>query len=677
MQQHRHRTRTFCTLVALSAILSGFPLTARAKTAAADFIPALTAPDTASDTAAPEVAGPPQQTADSHHIPIPRHKPSFAAPAPAQPPYMPPLPANNPAHAAQATIGPRNASLYRRIMTIQATGDIKKADSLLAQVTDDRLRGPILYQRYIHPTAYKPNFAELQDWMKRYADQPGADRVYKLALARMPAGFDGALAKPAINDDWAGRTMAILSDQPVPYHPRKARTPSQESAFIALKKTIRLAIRRGQPTEALHQLKRADPKLMETVEYDQLRGEIAKGYMSAGKMNEAMELSLASIERSAENAPDAGWIGGLVAWRQADYPTAARLFGTVANSPYASSWMEAGGAYWASRAFMRAGEMEKVRPMLEKAAAHPRTFYGLLATRALGWDFDFDWSVPLYTAAHKNLLSRLPAFQRATALNEIGQTHMAEEELLTINPGADPALREALVAYASHTGLPALAMKLARAFPRPARNGKPPGLYDAALYPMPPWKPEGGYRIDTSLLLALIRQESCFDPDAESASGAVGLMQLMPGTATFVSGETYEETLKGRFALKDPKVNLDIGQRYVENLLYTDSVGADLMSMLIAYNAGPGNLAHWKQQYADTASDPLLFIETIPMAETRAYVERVMSNYWIYRLRQGQPSATLDAVAYGQGAPYVKPLKQARADDVKADDKLTTVASAR
>jgi soluble lytic murein transglycosylase-like protein len=543
MQKQRPGKTALCALAILSASLSGFSPAARSQ--------GLTAPE----PAASELIGP-RQPAAPEPIPVPRRKPRFEAPGPAQPPYMPPSPVNNPAHAAQLNIGPRNASLYRRILTVQATGDIKKADGLLAQVTDDRLRGPVLYQRYIHPTAYKPNFYELQDWLKRYADQPGADRVYRLALGRMPAGFTGPLRQPVDNSDWAGRTMAILSDQPVPYQPRRARTAQQENAFVALKKTIRLAIRRGQPTEALRRLKRADPKLMEPVEYDQLRGEIAKGYMSAGKMNEAMELALASIERSAENAPDAGWIGGLVAWRQADYPTAARLFGTVANSPYASSWMEAGGAYWASRAYMRAGEMDKVRPMLEKAAAHPRTFYGLLATRALGWDFDFDWNVPLYTAAHRTILSRIPAFQRATALADIGQIHMAEEELLTINPGADKALREALVAYAGHTGMPALAMRLAQAYPR--ANGR---LYDAALYPMPPWKPANGYRIDTALLLALIRQESCFDPDAESGSGAVGLMQLMPNTATFVSGDTYEENLKGRFALKDPKVNLDIGQR--------------------------------------------------------------------------------------------------------------------
>ncbi len=634
MQQHRYRNGTLCTLAIMSALWLGSALPARAETV---------------------IVHAHRQTADQ------------TGPV-AQPPYLPPMPTINPAHAAQASIGPHNAALYRRILDIQATGDIRHADALLAQVTDDRLRGPVLYQRYIHPTAYRPDFAELRDWLQRYADQPGADRIYKLAQGRVPDGFNGTLVRPA-DHDWATHPMAILSDQPVPYQPKKPRGAQQDAALVTLKRSIRVAIRKGSPTEAWHLLKTADPKITEPVEYDQLRGEIAKGYMSAGKMNDAMNLALASIERSAENAPDAGWIGGLVAWRQGDYSTAARLFGTVANSPYASSWMTAGGAYWASRAYMRAGEVEKVRPLLEKAASHPRTFYGLIATRALGWDFDFDWNAPLFTGAHRNLLTRIPAFQRATALVDIGQVHMAEEELLTIDPGADPALREALISYAGHAGMPALAMKLAQVFPRAGG-----GLYDAALYPLPPWRPEGGYRIDTALLLALIRQESCFDPDAESNSGAVGLMQLMPNTATFVSGSTYEENLTGRFALKDPKVNLDIGQRYVENLLSVDSVGADLMSMLVAYNAGPGNLARWKQQYAGTLNDPLLFIETIPLAETRAYVERVMANYWIYRLRLGQPPSTLDAVAEGHGAPYVKPLKQAAA---KPAEKTTTVASAR
>jgi hypothetical protein len=80
-----------------------------------------------------------------------------------------------------------------------------------------------------------------------------------------------------------------------------------------------------------------------------------------------------------------------------------------------------------------------------------------------------------------------------------------------------------------------------------------------------------------------------------------------------------------------------------------------LFEAAIAYNAGPGNLAVWKARFADVA-DPLLFIELVPYRETRAYVERVMANYWIYSLRLGPGDtggvASLDAVAGGAPAQY-------------------------
>ncbi|HPF77678.1 MAG TPA: lytic transglycosylase domain-containing protein, partial [Alphaproteobacteria bacterium] len=81
------------------------------------------------------------------------------------------------------------------------------------------------------------------------------------------------------------------------------------------------------------------------------------------------------------------------------------------------------------------------------------------------------------------------------------------------------------------------------------------------------------------------------------------------------------------------------------------AVGQDLLSLAIAYNAGPGNLAKWKEERAHI-EDPLLFIETIPFNETRAFVERVLSNYWIYRIRLDQKTPSLDAVAKGQWARY-------------------------
>jgi soluble lytic murein transglycosylase-like protein len=68
--------------------------------------------------------------------------------------------------------------------------------------------------------------------------------------------------------------------------------------------------------------------------------------------------------------------------------------------------------------------------------------------------------------------------------------------------------------------------------------------------------------------------------------------------------------------------------------------------MLTAYNGGPGNLLKWKNN-ARFYDDPLLFIEVIPSAETRIYIERVMANYWIYNMRFGNKNHTLEQLAVG------------------------------
>jgi soluble lytic murein transglycosylase-like protein len=70
-----------------------------------------------------------------------------------------------------------------------------------------------------------------------------------------------------------------------------------------------------------------------------------------------------------------------------------------------------------------------------------------------------------------------------------------------------------------------------------------------------------------------------------------------------------------------------------------------------AYNAGEGNLSKW-QPLRDGDADPLLFIETIPLAETRDYIKRVMTNLWMYRLRLGEPTTGLDEAAAGEWPTY-------------------------
>jgi len=119
---------------------------------------------------------------------------------------------------------------------------------------------------------------------------------------------------------------------------------------------------------------------------------------------------------------------------------------------------------------------------------------------------------------------------------------------------------------------------------------------------------------------------------------------LMPATAKSVADSADPD-------MEDPAINLQLGQRYLSQLLQSSRVDNNLLSLLIAYNAGPGNLSKWKRRWSKV-KDPLLFIELMPSGETRSYVEHVLSNYWIYRMREKQPTPTLDAVVAGAPVKY-------------------------
>ncbi|QQG35945.1 MAG: lytic transglycosylase domain-containing protein [Micavibrio aeruginosavorus] len=433
------------------------------------------------------------------------------------------------------------------------------------------------------------------------------------------------------------------------YKSKLKRAPSQRDSVARLVNIVKQDVSSGSPTRALKRLSsdKAVPYL-DPVEKDQMQTLIARGYLLAGKVVQAYELAAESAARSGKYIPQAGWVAGLAAWRMGNYEDAARLFANSANSSYSSSWQASASSYWASRSYMRARKPQEVSLWLKQAAQYPRTFYGLIATRSLGWDYDFNWDTPALTAAHKKILEDHSITREALTLVKNGDYTAAENALAKIDTSKDPALAEALLAYAAQKNLPALGMKLAQAYGHPKG-----GYYDSALYPLLPWKLKDGYTVDRALVHAIIRQESKFNPGAVSRSGAQGLMQVMPSTASYISGKSQFKNKESHASLRHPQTNLEIGQRYIEKLLYQDHVDAELFSLVVAYNAGPGNLKKWKRELADMQSDPLLFIESIPMGETRAYVERVMSNYWIYRLRMNQPVPSLDAVAEGEWAQYV------------------------
>jgi soluble lytic murein transglycosylase len=529
-----------------------------------------------------------------------------------------------------------DAALYKTAFEAQEQGNIKQSDSALKKISDLRLLGHVLYQRYMHPDSYRSNFRELKIWLDFYADHPGADKIYRLAQSRMPSGYKGKLNKPV-------KAKIIAQVREPTMHTAKPYVPKRGSsqAAASIDKKVSGLLEGGRNADALAYIQ--DPSVaanLDAVQYDTVRADIAAGLLYSGDAESAYALAAKSFSRSGKFVPRAGWIAGLISWKSKRYKEAARYFEVAAHSEYASGWLQASAAYWAARSHMRVGNVKPVSAWLERGKKYPRTFYGLISTRALGRDFDFNWKMPTFTSELRDVLASIPAGSRAMALIESGQLELAQSELLRVEP-SNAQERDALLAYAGYVNLPGLSMRMASALAGAEQT------YDAALYPDSPWQPQKGYRIDPALMHAIIRQESKFDPEAESSSGALGLMQIMPATAKRV-------VKKGDLVLEDPELNLEIGQRYIEQLMKQSAAKDDLFMLMIAYNAGPGNLAKWKKRWPDV-DDPLLFIELIPAGQTRTYVEHVLANYWIYRMKDDQPVPSLDSIVSGKEAHYAAP----------------------
>ncbi len=537
---------------------------------------------------------------------------------------------------------------YSRIFALQEEGRFKEAQALMPRLTDRRLMGHVLAQRYLHPTDYRSNFFELSAWLERYGDHPYAERIYKLARKRQPGDAEAPRAPILAPVRVGGQATSSIST----YRSPVARTPQQSREVLAFERKVTKLIRKGQLDEAETLLEEDDEReALDRAEIDQLQGRIAQAWYFEKDYKTAYNLAASAAARSGELVPTSQWIAGLAAWRLQKWSQAARHFGAVAESEQSSPWLAAGGAYWASRAALRSRDPASMSRWLKLAAGYPRTFYGLIAREALGIRITFDFTGLDLTRAEVQNLVASPSGGRALALLQVGESERARAELLLIGDWRRHGhLGELMVALASAAEMPRFSFTLARQLSDlrgMARSGRP---LLAALYPMPSWSPDGGFAVDRALIYAVMRQESAFDPEAVSHAGARGLMQLMPKTASYIADDPR---LKGsrRDHLHDPGLNLRLGQDYLVHLMTLGAVGDDLFRMLAAYNAGPGNLTRWRAD-TDAEEDPLLFIESLPYGETRSYIEKVLANYWIYRKRLGQKTPSLSEIANGDWPRY-------------------------
>jgi soluble lytic murein transglycosylase len=325
---------------------------------------------------------------------------------------------------------------------------------------------------------------------------------------------------------------------------------------------------------------------------------------------EAREANLATQEERLRTAVALG------AWRQVILWIEAMPPGDIRDD----RWL-----YWLARAREALGEHEAAHAGYVRAAGQ-RSLWGFLAADRVGRPYQLESRpVPADPARIRALMAR-PAMARIQALRALGRETDLRREWRHLTGELDDADRKA-AAYIADVW----------------------DWHDQAIFTLAPT----GYWDDLNLrfpvahldlvqeqawqtglpedwILAVIRQESVFNPTVASHAGALGLMQLMPGTARQMAEEMEPpEDAPTRRAILDPARNIGLGAAYLARM--RDRFGHPALATA-AYNAGPHRVDRW---LPDACQEADLWILAIPFEETRGYVERVLAYRVIYRARLG------------------------------------------
>ena len=171
---------------------------------------------------------------------------------------------------------------------------------------------------------------------------------------------------------------------------------------------------------------------------------------------------------------------------------------------------------------------------------------------------------------------------------------------------------------------------------------------------MPSYSPVGS-KLDRCIVYAIVRTESGFDQGDMSSAKAVGLMQVTPGAGRDTA-KRFGLTYDWKRLTSDPVYNTQLGAGEISALL-KDYRGSYILTFA-GYNAGRGRVEQWVAAHGDPLDpkvDAVDWVERIPFAETRNYVQRVMENLQVYRVRFGASTATTEPNLHRRATVEARP----------------------
>lgn len=503
-------------------------------------------------------------------------------------------------------------TFYTQAFTALDKGDWTTVSTLLTARPDGPLHSVLRAQFYLAAGSPKVELEALNALLTQAPDSPWGDSLGKLALKR------GALNLPA-----------TVSAQPMitwPSLPRRGRPRSIADGTMpdSVSAAILERIKADDPEGARVLLDGIDATLSPEARAE-WRQKVSWSYYIENRPDVARQVAVSASEGSGPWVAEAHWTAGLAAWRANDCAAAADSFEKTAQTAD-NPELAAGGSYWASRAYMRCRQPEKVATALRAAARRGETLYGMLAAESLGLRAMQPAAPVEFSADDWQKLREVPNVRAAVALAEIGEDGLADEVLRFQARVGNPGQYAPLSRLAREIGLPSTQLWMAYNAPSGARAD------DSARFPAPRWTPANGWQVDPALVFAHTLQESVFRASVVSPAGARGLMQIMPAAAR---DHAAELGVPGTAAdLSRPAVNLAFGQQHLRALSAASATGGLLPKVIAAYNAGPVPVDRWNVEIRDQG-DPLLWMESIPYWETRGYVATVLRNYWMYEKQAG------------------------------------------
>jgi soluble lytic murein transglycosylase len=398
-------------------------------------------------------------------------------------------------------------------------------------------------------------------------------------------------------------------------------------------------LRRGDKIPEAAQLLAAAPrepdKLGDVDQWWIERRLVARKLLDLGDFKLAYEIAGNAATPTSENyRAEQQFTAGWIALRFLREPSAALAhFAHIADG-IANPITLARAYYWQARALEALGRGEDARAYYEEAARHPTAYYGQLALARLGLGAVALHEVPEPPAEHRRLeLVRAFEILYATDQRDLVAAMAADLADKATDIGGLAALAEIAT---QHNDARATLLIGKAALGR----GMPFEQYAFPAFGMPNYRPIGP-EVEPCVVYSIARQESAFNARVVSSAHALGLMQVTPDAGRFVA-KKFNVTFDQRRLLNDPVYNTQIGTAELGDVIA--QFGGSYILAFASYNAGPRRVKEWIEQYGDPRSpkaDPVDWIERIPFAETRNYVQRVIENMQIYRARIGNDSRLL------------------------------------